>query len=67
MMKSKQNVPRIQKKNLDASNLRSCAGSLSTLAPSSVDPQRKPFSAGSSKHVLFVDIHVSHTKNKKMD
>jgi hypothetical protein len=52
--KSKQNVPRIQKENVNVSNLRSCAGSLSTVTPSSVDSRRKPFSAGSNKHILCV-------------
>jgi hypothetical protein len=61
--KTSKNVPRIQKENLDASNLISCAGSLSTLTPSSVDSQRKPFSAGSNKHILC----VTRKKNKKMD
>jgi hypothetical protein len=54
MKKASKNVPRIQKENLYSSNLISCAGSLSTLTPSSVDSRRKPFSAGSNKHILCV-------------
>jgi hypothetical protein len=61
--KSKQNVPRIQKENVNVSNLRSCAGSLSTVTPSSVDSRRKPFSVGNNKTHFM--CHAQ--KNKIMD